>query len=278
MSTESDLQAFILEMITKTAEGITPQEACLQADLKLGSTQKQARKAVRGLLDAGEIQYAIKHGRTVVIPSIQGHVQVSERIVLSPPGQNKTKNHRNITVFLSPGSAFGLGDHPTTCLSLQLLDRVFDRLKNSDGIQVLDIGTGSGVLLIASLKLGAARGLGLDTDPCARRESLENLRINGLEHVAEIRETSFVSLEGEYGLVTANLREPPLTRVFEVAHRFVKSPGIMVVSGFRPEEAGNVRHSANRHHFRQEEYLAERGWAAMVFCSYGEHPFSDQFQ
>ena len=95
----------------------------------------------------------------------------------------------DIVVNIKAGAAFGTGCHPTTRLALTGLEKV---CKNNlipigtENCRVLDIGTGSGVLSIAALKMGLDQGIGLDIDPCARAEAAENAVLNGLSKRLEI--------------------------------------------------------------------------------------------
>ncbi len=83
----------------------------------------------------------------------------------------------HITLILEPGLAFGTGDHPTTQLCLRWLLQQRGVLGNA---HVVDYGTGSGVLAIASLLLGASQAVGTDTDPLAVKASQRNGELNGV--------------------------------------------------------------------------------------------------
>ena len=88
----------------------------------------------------------------------------------------------DVVIEIDPGMAFGSGLHPSTQLCLEMLEESL-----RPGERVLDVGTGSGILAIAAGKLGAAWVLALDTDPLAVQVAIENVRLNGLEHVIDVR-------------------------------------------------------------------------------------------
>ena len=95
--------------------------------------------------------------------------------MLVPHGLSFTGDPGDVVIRLRHGISFGSGDHPTTRLALRGIEQVFfetGQLINKSSDSALDIGTGSGVLAIACLLLGVKRAIGIDTDSCARKESL----------------------------------------------------------------------------------------------------------
>ena len=103
--------------------------------------------------------------------------RVGRRTVIKPPWQDYTPQPDDIIIEIDPGMAFGTGLHPTTRLCLQLME---DHLDPTRYHKVLDLGTGSGILAIASARLGVPYTLGLDTDPVAVAAAGENVARNGL--------------------------------------------------------------------------------------------------
>lgn len=86
---------------------------------------------------------------------------------------------RRAVLSIPAAMAFGTGEHATTAMCLRLLDRISRRLPPA-GWEALDLGTGSGILALAALRLGAAAVLGLENDPHAVRTARENARRHGL--------------------------------------------------------------------------------------------------
>jgi ribosomal protein L11 methyltransferase len=131
------------------------------------------------------------------------------RIVVRPPWLTYAPAANEVVVVVEPGQAFGTGLHPTTRLALAGLERWaaaghFAALP-PETAGLLDVGTGSGILLIAALQLGAARGCGIDIDEHAVRAATENLERNALTARAEIRLGSLPHPAGALPLVVANL-------------------------------------------------------------------------
>jgi ribosomal protein L11 methyltransferase len=106
------------------------------------------------------------------------------RIVIRPPWSEQASAAGDAVVTIDPGQAFGTGLHPTTRLALAGIQRWSDagllHALPTDGLGILDVGTGSGILLAAALQLGASHGCGVDTDPLAVEAARRNLAQNGL--------------------------------------------------------------------------------------------------
>ena len=116
--------------------------------------------------------------------SRSGPRRVGQRFVIAAPGEEVEPRPDDLVVRLAPGLTFGTGLHPTTRLSLELLERHV-----VPGMDVLDLGCGSGILSVALAKLGA-HVVALDNDPIAVRATRENVRDNGVQHGVVIAEGS----------------------------------------------------------------------------------------
>jgi ribosomal protein L11 methyltransferase len=194
---------------------------------------------------------------------------VSDRIILSPhicSGLNS--NPKALLIKMDQGSAFGIGDHPTTRLSLRAVDVVMDdasRNGSFEGFQALDIGTGSGVLAIAAVGLGAARAVGIDIDPVALHEAGKNIQLNGMKHKI-ILTTDFLESLGDsrFCLVMANVRPPTLKQMLPVIEKVSTSEAYWVFSGFREEALENFVANLPSHGSRILWKEKSCGWAALA--------------
>jgi len=130
------------------------------------------------------------------------------RIVIRPPWSEQPSEPGDAVVVIDPGQAFGTGLHPTTRLALAGLQRWSDAghlaALPSGGPGIVDVGTGSGILLAAALQLGASHGSGVDADPLAVDAAQRNLARNGLSSRASISLGS-LPLTAPAPLVVANL-------------------------------------------------------------------------
>ncbi len=132
---------------------------------------------------------------------------------------------------IDPSSAFGTGLHETTSLCIR---RVIEICETSE---VLDVGTGTGILAMVALKMGAERAVGVDNDPEAVRVAQENAEVNGLAerlHLSEEMPT------GAYALVVANILAGPLVEMAPSIAPAVKPGGRLLLSGVLKEQAGTV--------------------------------------
>jgi len=228
--------------------------------------------AIRELVESGALDYTAEHGRTFLEPSFDRPVRVSERIVLTPPDRDVPPGPGDIVVRLRPGAAFGVGRHPTTRLSLRGIEFALSRdgaARRGAGSRVLDIGTGSGVLTIAAIKLGIENGVGLDIDPCAVAEACHNVRLNGLAGRIEISDRGLEGIDGAFSLVVANLRLPTLTRLAAAIAARTMPGGALVVSGVQRAEQAAVVAAYGRQRFECAWSVAEDRWVGLVLNKIG---------
>lgn len=102
--------------------------------------------------------------------------RITDRIVVKPEWKAYTPTENDVVIHIDPGMAFGTGTHPTTFMCLELIEAFMAK-----GSTVLDVGCGSGILMIAAAKLGAGRIAGIDNDPMAVDITRENMEKNGID-------------------------------------------------------------------------------------------------
>jgi ribosomal protein L11 methyltransferase len=167
--------------------------------------------------------HAERFGRIVVVPSWRTHAEMPGDVVLR----------------LDPGMAFGTGQHETTRMCLEALDR-----RVRPGMHILDVGCGSGILAIAATKLGAARVRALDIDPDCVRITGENARANGCGGVV----TASVVTPGapwwkdgaSYDVVVANIIARTIVELAPVFARALEHGGHVIASGIIAEREREV--------------------------------------
>lgn len=146
------------------------------------------------------------------------------------------------TVVILPSMGFGTGHHATTCLCLRAMQEI-----GVAGKSLIDAGTGSGVLALAALKLGASRVAAVDNDPDAIANAQENAALN---HVAldtrcgDLAEPA-VTMGTPFDVVTANLTGATLERFASLLEGLAPE-GTLIVSGLREEEDAAVRTAFSR--------------------------------
>jgi ribosomal protein L11 methyltransferase len=138
-----------------------------------------------------------------------------------------------ITIALDPGMAFGTGLHPTTQQCLEAVSYL-----DLEGLRVLDVGTGSGILAIAAAKRGAREVVGVDTDPLAVRAAKENAEANGV--AIEARSGSAADVDGAFDVVLANLVGSVLVQVAPHLRARLRTSGSLVAAGITTQAERDV--------------------------------------
>lgn len=164
-------------------------------------------------------------------------------------------------IKLDPGMAFGTGTQPTTKMSLFALEQVL-----RGGETVLDVGTGSGVLSIASSLLGAKDLYAYDLDDVAVRVAQENIALNaGTENIHVAAGDLLKGVDIEADVIVANILADILVNLTDDAYRLLKDEGYLIMSGIISEKWNLVRESAETAGFFLETHMIQGEWNACVF-------------
>ncbi|AGU82771.1 50S ribosomal protein L11 methyltransferase [Streptococcus anginosus] len=164
-------------------------------------------------------------------------------------------------IKLDPGMAFGTGTHPTTKMSLFALEQIL-----RGGETVLDVGTGSGVLSIASSLLGAKEIFAYDLDDVAVRVAQENIALNaGTENIHVAAGDLLKGVDIEADVIVANILADILVNLTDDAYRLLKDEGYLIMSGIISEKWDLVRESAEVAGFFLETHMIQGEWNACVF-------------
>ena len=160
------------------------------------------------------------------------------RLVIKPSWEEYVPAAGEAVITLDPGMAFGTGTHGTTRLCLETLAELF--AAPGPPQSVMDVGTGSGILAIAAVALGAGRVLACDIDPQACRTARENAELNGVAQRMEITDRPLENLDGEFQVVLANILAEENVRLAAELVRRVCHGGILVLSGILQEKEALV--------------------------------------
>lgn len=185
-------------------------------------------------------------------------VRIGNQIVVRPSWEEADLRPGDLEIVLDPGQAFGTGDHPTTKGCLILLEG-----RRPAGLDVADIGSGSGILSIAAAKLGAKRVVAVDSDPVSVESSQENAARNQVVvHVRVGLGFDPIANDETFDLVLSNIISAALIRLAPEASRRVRPGGRWIVSGIIRDNWAEVQAAAARVGFRVEEELLEGDWIA----------------
>ena len=183
------------------------------------------------------------------------------RVIVAPPwAAPPDPGPDGVVVTIRPALGFGSGHHPSTRLALRGLQAL-----DLTGRQVLDVGTGSGVLAIAAVKLGAERATGIDRDPDALDSARDAVDANRVAAKVELRRQDAADIEpGGAAVVVANLTGAALVRLAPAVAALVEPGGSAILSGILAEEETAVA-AAYRAHGEMAWRAAEDEWVGMTF-------------
>ena len=184
-------------------------------------------------------------------------MDVGQRLAVVPSWQDYETSR--VKLILDPGLAFGTGGHETTNLCLEVLD---ERVR---GERVLDIGTGSGILAIAALKLGAAVAEGVDIDPVAVRTAGENAALNGVADkltvlVGDLSDKA----SGKYDIITANIVANAIMALAPAVPGLMADDAVFIASGIIDSRKDEVIAALEAAGLAVLEVKEKRGWECIV--------------
>jgi ribosomal protein L11 methyltransferase len=267
---DPDVRSAAMRLLAERHEGLTPRAMAGFLAAAFGRRRGWGRAAVSALVAAGALAYREQHGHTIIEPSFGRPVRLSPRVIVAPPGIPCSPGGSAVVVRLAHGAAFGTGQHPTTRLSVRGIDAALgEKALVTPGAEsaMLDVGTGSGILVAAALLLGIGRGVGVDIDPCAVDEARRNAALNRLSERLIIGGMAIEEIDGPFTLITANLRFPTLRRILPAMLRLSAPRAAWVVSGIRTGEVRPLREAYAASGLACRWQAAEKDWAALVFAA-----------
>jgi ribosomal protein L11 methyltransferase len=163
-------------------------------------------------------------------------------------------------IRIDPGPAFGTGQHPTTRMCLEAMEKV-----RFPGIwTMLDVGTGSGILAIYGAMLGADRVVAIDIDPEAISWAKKNIKLNDLSGEIELSSRPIKKWRNSFSLLAANLILGTILDIFPDFSRVLAPGGWLILSGILKEQVKEVEESFDEYGFHKDQILYQEEWACLI--------------
>jgi ribosomal protein L11 methyltransferase len=187
--------------------------------------------------------------------------KISQHVVVKPTWRDYAADRDDIVIELDPGMAFGTGTHPTTALCVTLIEKY---LRQGDSF--LDVGTGSGILMIAAAKLGAERLCGVDKDAVAIDVAEKNLMLNAVspQKIKLCPGHLLDCINAKYNFIVANIFTHVVLELLESISRVLENRGIFVCSGIIERNKNLVMATMRNSGFNILEVAAREEWVAIA--------------
>ncbi|OAB43090.1 50S ribosomal protein L11 methyltransferase [Paenibacillus antarcticus] len=199
-------------------------------------------------------------------------LRVSKTLTIKPTWEEYTpESEDEKLIHLDPGMAFGTGAHPTTSLCLRTLENVI-----KGGEEIIDVGTGSGILAIGAILLGAKHVLAVDLDPVAVHSAKENTAFNGMQDRITVKESDLLSVfkhqsEGvnlgvtvPVNMVVANILAEIILLLIDDVYQVLEPDGIFITSGIYKNKEHVVQEALKLANFEIIDVNREEEWIAFV--------------
>ncbi len=183
---------------------------------------------------------------------------LARRLFLAPEWDQSPTPPGRLRLIIHPGQALGTGAHPATRLCLEALDQYVE-----PGQKVLDVGTGSGILAAAALRLGARVAVGCDIDPASLEIARRNLHADGLT-AALFRGSARAVRAGAFDIVVANINAATHESLAGDYSRL--EPRLLVLSGFPERDAPAVETAMRRSGYRVVARQSEEEWRCLILA------------
>lgn len=186
--------------------------------------------------------------------------EIGEKLVIVPSWEEYENKQGRVVLNIDPGAAFGTGTHATTSLCLTLLEKHIN-----SGVKMLDIGTGSGILAIASTLLGAESAIGVDIDAQSVKTAKENAEINNVENKCEFIVGDLADkISGKFNVICANIVADVIIKLFDNVADFMEDDAVLIISGIIDLRKDDVLNSALAHGFKILEENYKDNWCAFT--------------
>ena len=187
--------------------------------------------------------------------------RIGRSLVVKPSWEFYESRDRDVILEIDPGMAFGTGTHPTTAMCLELIESYL-----KPGNSFLDVGTGSGILMVAAAKLGAKRMMGIDKDPVAVGIAENNMALNRIPRRLYQVEAGDMShgINSRFDMVVANILTEVILSLLDGLNAVIAENGIIILSGITEPKKDLVLEKMGDNQMLALETRSSDSWAAIV--------------
>ena len=185
--------------------------------------------------------------------------RAGEKIVIKPIWEEYENKAQDIVVEIDPGMAFGTGTHETTRMCIKALEKYVKPHSN-----VLDIGTGSGILAITASKLGAKKVTAVDLDPVAVESALKNISYNNIKNIEVFQGNLMEDVHGKADIIVINIIADVILSLTEEVKKFLAPQGVFICSGIIIDRKEEVAENLRNNGFFIKEINKDGEWVCIV--------------
>jgi ribosomal protein L11 methyltransferase len=188
-------------------------------------------------------------------------IVVSDTLIIKPSFKEYSAKSNQIAITIDPKMSFGTGEHQSTKLSLLFLEKYVKK-----GMKILDVGTGTAILAIASAKLGANKIIAIDNDEWCYENSMENCEINSVKAQVEVRLCEIKEVaEKDFDLIVANIQRDVLINISKDIRTRTRKNGILILSGLLITDKDEIQQAYEKLHFSLLDFISSDEWISLAF-------------
>ena len=187
-------------------------------------------------------------------------LKISERVVIKPSFKEYEQGEDEIVLTIDPKMSFGTGEHQSTKIVINLMEKYL-----KPDMKVLDVGSGTGILSLTAVKLGALKAIAVDNDNVCYENCIENCRINNESDRIQVIEGIINDVEKiGFNLILANIQKNILIEIADEISNKIKKGGIVILSGLMIGDESDVISWYNAVGFGLVETKTMDEWIALV--------------
>ena len=188
-------------------------------------------------------------------------VNITDNIIIKPSWDDYEASEGETVIEIDPGMAFGTGTHETTALCVEFLEKYVPGKK-----KLLDIGCGSGILMLIGKRLGAEKVVGIDIDSNVKDVVIENFEKNNIKDNYEIIIGDLVEdINEKYDLVVSNILVDVLTELLENIEKTLEKGATIIFSGIIKDKEEEFLRKTKEHNLVEIDRNEKNNWVSLVF-------------